>query len=294
MDILSTRGWSDYELLDSGNEERLERFGKYTLLRPDPQCIWIPRLSQQDWEMADAEFYKESSERGSWKVKTEMPESWEVIYKDLKFKLKLSPFKHTGLFPEQHVQWDWMRGKVKSRRSKVESEVNILNLFAYTGGATLAAAAEGAKVTHVDASKSAISWARENQAMSGLSEKPVRWILDDAMKFVSREIKRGVRYDGIILDPPIYGHGPTGETWDLMRDLPKLLNLCQQVLSEHPLFVVVNAYAVSASSIMLENTLQTALRNQKGSTSCGELVLEESTGGRQLSTGIFGRWEAQS
>jgi 23S rRNA (cytosine1962-C5)-methyltransferase len=285
MNVLSTKGFSDYELIDTGNGQRLERFGKYILVRPDPQIIWKPQKDDGVWQKADAVYVQQGS-KGSWENKGKIPEKWLLKYKDLSFYCKLTPFKHTGVFPEQSLHWDFIQDKLNS----FNGQANILNLFGYTGIASLAAAASGAKVTHVDASKPSISWARENQESSGLSEKPIRWILDDALKFVGREVKRGVKYDGIIMDPPIYGHGPEGETWDFNESFPKLMQLCRNVLSENPLFVIVNAYAISSSSIMLLNVLKDYLSDLGGSFEYGELALQEKDSERSLSTGIFARW----
>lgn len=278
MKILIPEGWNDYELLDSGKGRRLERFGRYTLNRPDPQAIWTPRRSESEWEKADYTFTTR------WEGKTPLPEKWEVTYNDLRFYARLTPFKHTGIFPEQAANWNWMREKISNDQCK------ILNLFGYTGAASLACAAEGAIVTHVDASRPAISWARENQERSGLAEKPIRWILDDALKFCEREVRRENHYDGIIMDPPIYGHGPTGEKWDFFESVPRLLDVCQQLLSDTPLFVLINAYAITASAIMLENLLEDMMKKYPGEIESGELVLQESESKRFLSTGIFARW----
>lgn len=272
--------WSDYELLDSGDGKRLERFGKYILARPDPQVIWAPGLDPAEWEKADAVFDKEK-----WIIKNRIPDKWLLTYKNLKFFAKLSPFKHTGVFPEQSAQWDFITEKIGAHGQTV----NILNLFGYTGIASLAAAAAGAKVTHIDASYPTIGWARENQTASGLEDKPIRWILDDAIKFTQREIKRGIKYDGIIMDPPIYGHGPKGEVWDFNKSLPELLKNCQRILSDEPLFIIINAYAISASAIMLQNILTDFTKKLGGKIEAGELALQEKSG-RLLSTGIFGRW----
>lgn len=277
--LITTSGWSDYELLDSGNGQRLERFGKYILVRPDPQSLWQSHLSRQEWDKADAIFQNDK-----WIIKSKMPDKWLMRYKGLSFWAKLTPFKHTGIFPEQSTQWDWIEEKVK----KAGRQVNILNLFAYTGIASLAAASAGAKVTHVDASRPAIGWAKENQDQSGLTNKPIRWILDDVLKFTQREIRRGVFYDGIIMDPPVYGHGPQGEKWDFNEDFPKLMENCRQILSKKPLFVLINAYAISASSVMLENVLQDLKLN--GKIEAGELTIKEAKRERLLSTGIFGSW----
>lgn len=279
MIILTTPNWSDYELLDTGNGFRLEKFGKYILKRPDPQILWKPKLSKSEWDKAMAVF-----ENDKWIIKTKMPNRWLMEYKDLKFWAKLSSFKHTGVFPEQASQWDFIQEKIKS----AGKQPHILNLFAYTGIASIACAKAGAKITHLDASRPAIGWAKENQRASGLLGDSIRWILDDAIKFTAREIKRGVKYDGIIMDPPVYGHGPEGEIWDFNKDLPKLLENCKQILSDKPLFIIINAYAVSSSAIMLENMLKDL--NLGGKIEAGELCLKESSSDRLLSTGIFARW----
>ena len=286
MTILSTPGWSDYELIDSGYEQRLERFGDIALVRPDPQALWEPKLDQKIWKSAHAFFKRESGDKGKWIFNSKVSDRWSIHYKDLSIILKLTPFKHTGLFPEQSLQWDWMSDKIASS----ETQPNVLNLFAYTGIASLALASAGAKVTHLDASKPAMNWFRENQSASNLLDKPIRLILDDALKFTAREIKRGVKYDGILMDPPIYGHGPKGERWDFHTSFPQLLKNCRELLSEKPLFVVVNAYAISASALMLENMLNDCFGQHGGKVEAGELALQESGSQRLLSTGIFGRW----
>ena len=304
MKILSTSGWEDYELLDTGYGMRLERFGPYRLTRPDPQIIWKPRLSKDQWENADAVF---DSEQKKWIIKNNMPEKWLLRYKNVAFYAKLSPFKHTGVFPEQILQWEWISSvmvyshlKDQTQRKGIAStqtprkDVRVLNLFGYTGIASLVCAAGGATVAHVDASRPTIGWARENQAASKLTDKPIRWILDDAVKFVQREVKRGVRYDGIIMDPPIYGHGPSGEKWDFNESFPKLLSLCRQVLTQKPLFILINAYAISSSSLMLENVLSDYVSDLGGKIDVGELALVEKSAGRLLSTGIFARWAKES
>jgi len=284
MELLTAHAWNDYELLDSGGGMRLERFGKYTISRPDPQCIWSKKLSAEVWKKADATFQREGTkDKGNWKCMTPMPDRWEVPYKSLKFWARLTPFKHTGIFPEQSIQWDYITDSIE----KVKRPVNVLNLFAYTGGATLAAASAGAQVTHVDGSKPAITWARANQELSGLTDKPVRWILEDVVKFVEREVRRGKKYDAIIMDPPVYGHGPEGEIWDFSRSFPHLLETCSKLLSGEPLFVLVNAYAITSSSIMLRNILDDLLPD--GVITFGELTLEENSK-RVLSTGLYARW----
>lgn len=282
---LINSGWEDYQLIDSGNGQKLERFGKYRLIRPDPDILWLPSLPQTEWE-ADAVFEKTNTDKGIWK--TENPSKWEMKYKNILFYAKLSPFKHTGVFPEQSLHWDWMQQLIE----KEKRQLNILNLFGYTGIASLIAASAGATVTHVDASYPAIGWGRENQKLSGLEEKPIRWIEDDVMKFVLREIKRGTKYDGIIMDPPTFGHGPKGERWEFTEMFPRLIELCQQVFSQHPVFLLVNAYAISSSSLMLENVFSDYFLKHAGKIETGELVLESSTK-KLLSTGIFGRWSME-
>lgn len=283
MKILSTSGWPDYELLDTGNGNRLERFGPYTLIRPDPQIIWRPKKLDQ-WGQADAIFTRTEKDKGVWEKRTSIPEKWLLKHKDLSFYCKLTSFKHTGVFPEQSLQWDWITEKIKG----ASRSINIINLFGYTGIASLAATSAGSRVTHVDASKSTIAWARENQLASNLADKPIRWILDDAVAFTKREVKRGIKYDAIVMDPPIYGHGPKGEVWNFNTSFPELMNICSQLLSTTPLFVLVNTYAISSSSIMLENVLGDFLHT--GTIESGELALQENDGGRLLSTGIFARW----
>jgi len=277
----------DYDLIDSGDGRRLERFGKYFLDRPDPQIIWKKTLSIGEWQKGDAFFERTTEDKGRWITRSKIPEKWQLKYKGIKFWAKLSPFKHTGIFPEQSWQWDYIFENVKSEGQGVK----VLNLFAYTGIASLFAAKAGAKVTHLDASKQAITWANENRALNGMEAAPIRWIIDDAVKFTAREIKRGVKYDAIIMDPPVYGHGPTGEVWDFNKNFPKLLENCKQILTSKPLFILVNAYAISSSSITLANTLNDYFRGLGGGIENGELTLKEKSAGRLLSTGIWARWE---
>jgi 23S rRNA (cytosine1962-C5)-methyltransferase len=281
MKILSTKGWEDYELLDSGNSRRLERFGQYTISKPDPQAIWQPTLSENEWEKIDAKFLEKD-----WAFNN-LPQKWPLSYKNVKFFAKLTPFKHTGVFPEQILNWEYMEEKILNAKK----EVNVLNLFGYTGIASLVCAANGAKVTHLDGSKPSITWARENQKLSGLLEKPIRWILDDAVEFTAREARRENLYDAIIMDPPVYGHGPNGEIWDFNKSFPELLKNCRKILSSNPAFVIVNAYAISSSSQMLANTMNDYLELPAEKIEFGELALEQQNK-RLLSTGIFGRFSA--
>lgn len=296
MLILTAKAWPDYELLDSGDGKRLERFGKYTLCRPDPQAIWKPYLPESVWQTAsDGVFIPSRSpeQRGRWETKKTLPDKWLFKYQNLSFWVKLSPFKHTGVFPEQSAHWEWMVALINSRKQQTPSpSINILNLFGYTGASSLVCAQTGAKVTHVDASYPAIGWARENQQASGLVDKPIRWIEDDCLKFVEREIKREVKYDGIILDPPVFGHGPGGRVWKFNDNFPKLLENCRKILSDHPLFVIANAYAISSSALMLENVFKDFFSNLGGNIESGELALEETSAKRLLSTGIFARWHS--
>lgn len=281
MNILILKEFPDYELLDSGKGMRLERFGKYLISKPDGQAIWSRSLDKSYWDKADAVY-----ENKKWIIKKPMPKSWIINYRDIKINAHLSAFKHLGLFPEQAVMWSWFAEIIK----KQEKKLRILNLFGYTGVASSVAAKYGAEVTHVDSSRPSVDWAYKNMISSGLSEKSIRWILDDVTKFVKREVKRGNKYDGIIMDPPVYGRGSSGEVWKLEKDLPNLLSNCRQILSDSPKFFIINAYAVSASAIMLENLMQDALKGLDGKIECGELVLQEKISKRLLSTGVFARW----
>jgi len=283
MQLLRTAGWQDYELLDSGNGMRLERFGQYVISKPDPQAIWKPALADSKWQMADGIF-----DNDIWQKKPKMLDKWILRYKDLKFYAKLTPFKHTGVFPEQVLNWEFIEDKIL----KAQKQVNVLNLFGYTGIASLVAAKAGAKVTHVDGSKPSITWARENQTLSGLLDKPIRWLLDDAVEFTAREARRGKVYDAIIMDPPVYGHGPNGETWDFNKSFPILLENCKKILGSDPLFVIVNAYAISSSSLMLVNTMEDYLGLNPSKIEYGELALEQKSNGRLLSTGLFARYSS--
>lgn len=291
LSILKPVGWESYELIDSGNGEKLERYGDVIIRRPDPQIVWSPTLPPIEWNKADATFSKTYGDKGEWHTTKRLPEFWLMPWEDLRVTVRLTPFKHTGVFPEQSAHWAWMREQlISQKKEKPSYQPHILNLFAYTGMASVVCAHAGAKVTHVDASRSAIAWAKNNQQASGLDERSIRWILDDVIKFVGREIKRGVKYDGILMDPPIYGHGPNGETWDFPVSFPHLLELCKEILVAEPLFVIVNAYAISSSALALGNVLQETMAAHAGTITTGELVLEETTAHRLLSTGIFARW----
>lgn len=273
--------WTDYELIDSGDGMKLERFGNYTVARPDPRAIWRP-YSGDVWNDANARFVRSSSTEGRWDIKKNPPIPWKVSYKHLTFVLKPTSFKHVGVFPEQATNWNWIAGQVHS------DAIKVLNLFAYTGGATLAAAAAGATVTHVDSVKSAIDWANENIAASNLKGKPVRWIEEDVMKFVLREGKRGNMYDAVILDPPRFGRGTKGEVWKIEEDLASLLQAVKQVLSDRVRFILLNAYTADLSPLVLHHMLVDLMK--MGTVTFGELTLQESTGKRLLPSGIFARW----
>lgn len=286
--IESTKPEKGYELLDSGEGEKLERYGKYIFRRPDPQALWEKNLSQTEWEAAHASFRRDG-QKGDWILKSGLPERWEIEFGELKFWIRPTSFKHTGLFPEQKTNWDWMRETIQ----KAKRPVTVLNLFGYTGGASIAAAQAGASVTHIDGSKVAIKWGKENAELSGLGSKPIRWILEDAREFVRREIKRGNKYDGILLDPPAFGHGPNKELWKIEDHLPELLKMCSEILSENPVFFLVNGYASGYSAIAYENNLKPMLEKFGGEFEKGEITIEESKTGRLLPCGIFARWSAQ-
>lgn len=278
--------WKNYEILDMANGEKLERWGNVILIRPDPQIIWKNKSFPQKWDMANARYNRSSSGGGGWKYNKKMPESWKIKYKDLTFNIKPMGFKHTGLFPEQAVNWDWMISKIK----KAKREINVLNLFAYTGGATVACSYAGAKVCHVDSSKGMTTWAKENLASSGLSDRPVRFIVDDVVKFVNREIRRGHKYDGIVMDPPSYGRGTNGEVWKFEDNIADLVELCTKVLSDNPLFFLINSYTTGISSTVLENILRLNIKKD-GKLSHGEIGLPMTNSKLILPCGIYGRWE---
>jgi 23S rRNA (cytosine1962-C5)-methyltransferase len=279
--------WTEYELLDSGHGEKLERFGSYILVRPDPRAIWEKTLPEDTWQKADAIFQRLNPNSGEWEIKSPPPSPWRMRYKNLIFTLRPTEFKHVGIFPEQAVNWNWLTKIIAGR------PLNILNLFAYTGGATMAALAAGAKVTHLDAAKSTLTWANENLQASGLSNKPVRWIEDDALKFVLRERKRGNTYDGIIMDPPRFGRGSKGEVWKLENDLAMLTHACGEILTKNPVFILVNAYTADISSIALDRLVADMTKKYHGTQSFGELALKETSSEKLLPNGIFTRWSSE-
>ena len=284
-----TKDWRDYELLDCSGGERLERWGNVILIRPDPQVIWNTPKTHPMWQKADARYVRSSQGGGHWEYRKELPESWKINYKDLTFKISPTGFKHTGLFPEQAVNWDMMREKIAG----AGRNIRVLNLFAYTGGASLAAAAAGASVCHVDAAKGMVHWARENAELSGLSERPMRWIVDDCAKFVEREIRRGSFYDAIILDPPSYGRGPGGEVWKLEDQIYDLVGLCAGVLTENPLFVLLNSYTTGLSASTMAYVLGANMKKFGGSVSAEEIGLPVTASGMALPCGSSAIWTAE-
>ena len=278
--------WKDYEVLDTSGGEKLERWGDYLLVRPDPQVIWNTPKDLPGWRKMNGHYYRSSKGGGEWEF-VNLPKQWEIAYKDLRFNLKPFSFKHTGLFPEQAVNWDWFSDKIKNAGRPVK----VLNLFAYTGGATLAAAAAGAAVTHVDASKGMVNWAKENAKSSGLEAAPIRWLVDDCMKFVEREIRRGNHYDGIIMDPPSYGRGPKGEIWKIEDSIYDFIKLCTQILSDAPLFFLVNSYTTGLAPAVLTYMLSTELKRFGGHVDSQEIGLPVTKTGLVLPCGASGRWE---
>lgn len=285
--LLTTTAQKDYELLDSGEGQKLERFGNFVVSRPDPQALWMKRLPQSEWDKAGAR-YETVEKEGKWVIEKNIPASWPISLGNLSFMIKPASFKHVGVFPEQFLNWQWIE-----KACATQEKPKVLNLFGYTGGASLAALKGGAEVVHVDGSKTAVSGASENANLSGVGDKPVRWIVDDARVFVKREIKRGHKYDGIILDPPAFGRGPKGEVWKIEDDLLPLLKLCGELLSDHPLFFLLNGYASGYSSIAYEANLKALMEGKKGTLEHGELTIEESGSGRLLPAGIFARWQGR-
>ncbi len=285
-----SENWKEYELLDASDGERLERWGKYILVRPDPQIIWKNTKEHPLWNKADGIYRRSSGGGGGW-VKSKMPEQWTVGYGDLNFRIKPMGFKHTGLFPEQAANWDWFSGLIKN----ADRPIKVLNLFAYTGGATMAAAKAGAQVVHVDASKGMVAMAKENAQLCGLADAPIRYIVDDCKKFVEREIRRGNKYDGIIMDPPSYGRGPNGEVWKLEDNIDELITLVSRVLSDEPLFFLVNSYTTGLSPMTMGYIVDLKVTSRYGGyTEAGELGLKVSQSGLVLPCGASTRWQSKS
>lgn len=287
-------GWQDYQLIDCSEGEKLERWGKYLLIRPDPQIVWSLSEKQKSplWQKADARYLRSKTGGGHWEVYRKLPDVWKIGYKGLTFGIKPMGFKHTGLFPEQAANWDWMQGIIKNSG---RNDVNVLNLFAYTGGATVAVSKAGASVCHVDASKGMVGWAKENAGLSGLAERPIRYIVDDVKKFVEREIRRGRKYDGIVMDPPSYGRGPNGEVWKIEQELFDLIALCTKVLSDKPLFFLINTYTTGLSGSVMENIFRlTLLKQFGGSFAVDEVGLPVENLGLRLPCGYSSRWCSSS
>lgn len=288
--------WKDYEVIDTSNGEKLERWGDYILVRPDPQVIWDTPKTLKGWKKMNGHYHRSSKGGGEWEF-FDLPQQWQITYnspsfqKPLIFNLKPFSFKHTGLFPEQAANWDWFGKKiVNAKKNSPERQIKVLNLFAYTGGATLACSAAGASVTHVDASKGMVTWAKENAASSGLSDAPIRWIVDDCVKFVQREIRRGNHYDAVIMDPPSYGRGPKGEIWKIEEAIHPLVKLCSQLLSDEPLFFLINSYTTGLQPAVLSYMLNTELKRFNGTVDSEEVGLPVSSNGLVLPCGASGRW----
>ena len=279
--------WKDYEIIDMANGEKLENWGRYTLIRPDPQIIWKTKTFPDKWKNANATYKRSKTGGGAWNYRTKLPASWQIKYGNLIFNIKPMGFKHTGLFPEQAVNWDWMMYKIKNSRRPIK----VLNLFAYTGGATVACLTAGASVCHVDSSKGMVAWAKENVISSNLQDKPIRYIVDDVIKFVQREIRRGNTYDAIIMDPPSYGRGTSGEVWQFEENIADLVELCTKVLSNNPLFFLINSYTTGISPEVLSNILKINLKKYSGKITSGEIGLPMKSSNLILPCGIFGRWE---
>jgi 23S rRNA (cytosine1962-C5)-methyltransferase len=285
---LITRAWSDYALLDSGHGRKLERYGPYTVVRPEPQCMWAPR-DPAAFDLADAVFDPtDEDEAGRWRFRGKPVETFPLAWRDVRFTGRFTPFRHLAFFPEQAANWEWLDARVRALERP-----RILNLFGYTGVASLACAAAGAEVTHVDASKKSVAWARENAEMSGLAERPIRWIVEDARKYVAREVRRGSKYHGIILDPPKYGRGPTGEVWRLFEDLPELLADCAALLGDDASFLLVNGYAARISGLSLAHLTAQATATRGGVIDWGELALsEDGPDARAIGLSFYARWSA--
>lgn len=283
------KDWKEYEILDMANGEKLEKWGNIILVRPDPQIIWKEKSFPEKWEKVNATYHRSKTGGGAWEYKSNLPKSWQIQYKELTFNIKPMGFKHTGLFPEQASNWDWMMDKIR----KSNRTIKVLNLFAYTGGASVACLAAGASVCHVDSSKGMVAWAKENVISSGLEKKPIRYLVDDVVKFVNREIRRGNTYDAIIMDPPSYGRGANGEVWQFEENIYELIKLCQKVLSNNPLFFLINSYTTGISSTVLENMLRlTVNKEYKGKVTAGEVGLPMKDSNLILPCGIYGRWES--
>ena len=281
------KNWNDYEIIDMAEGKKLERWGKYILVRPDPQIIWKEKNFPEKWKKANAIYNRSRTGGGAWEFKNRLPASWQIRYKDLIFNIKPMGFKHTGLFPEQAANWEWMINKIRQSKRPIK----VLNLFAYTGGATVACLYAGASVCHVDSSKGMVAWAKENVISSKLQDRPVRYIIDDVIKFVQREIRRGNKYDAIIMDPPSYGRGTSGEVWQFENNISDLVNLCTNILSDKPLFFLMNSYTTGISSEVLSNILRINMKKYRGKITNGEVGLPMAQYDLVLPCGLFSRWE---
>ena len=288
--VMRTTGWGDYELIDSGSGRKLERYGRFRVVRPEPQCLWTPALPDADWASAEAVFDPEGDEdTGRWRFSQAMEPSFPLAWREVKFQGRFTSFRHLGFFPEQAANWAYVDDQVRA----AGRPIRLLNLFGYTGVASLVAAAAGAQVTHVDASKKAIGWARENAELAGLADRPIRWICEDARRYVQREVRRGSRYDGIILDPPKYGRGPNGEVWRLYEDLPGMIADCAALLSDEARFLIANVYAERISGLAVGSLLRQALAGRSGRIDWGELALVEQGGERAKNDSPTARWSAE-
>lgn len=287
---ITTSGWKDYELLDSGKSRKLERFGKILLSRFEPQASWKTALPLSHWQQSEADFQiTKGSNAGQWKTQSDFSREWQITYKNITFELRVQQSRHIGIFPEQCIGWDWITEKISS----ADHPIHVLNLFAYTGAATLFAARAGAQVTHVDASRSAVKWGQTNQKLNELDKLPIRWIVDDALKFAQREIRRGVKYDAIILDPPRFGRGPKGETWKFEKSIPDLLTACEDLLSDNPAFIYMTAYDVPCLPQDMAEWLSILTKPYSGQVEYGQLVQKETSAGRMINQAMFARWFAK-
>ncbi len=286
--VMRTRGWADYALLDSGGGRKLERYGRWTVVRPEAQCLWAPALAPDVWAGAHAVFEAgDEEDAGRWTLSADPPPAaWPMAWGRARFQARLTAFRHLAVFPEQAANWDWL----SRRLGQIGPGARVLNLFGYTGVASLVAAAAGATVTHVDASRKAVAWARENAAVSGLEGAPIRWICEDARKYVQRELRRGSRYDGIILDPPKYGRGPAGEVWRLYDDLPAMVAACAALLDQDAAFLLLNAYSERLSGLAMANLMAQSLTGRGGRIDWGELTIVEADGDRGMGLSVFARW----
>ena len=285
--MLLVKDFDDYEIISMSDGEKLEKWGNYYLLRPDPEIIWHDTINKG---IVCAHYHRSNKGGGYWEEIKKLPRSWQINYKDLTFNVKLMGFKHTGVFPEQSINWDFMMNKIEEEKSKSKKPIKVLNLFAYTGCASVACLKAGAEVVHVDSSRGMVEWAKENVKSSGLEDKPIRFLVDDVKKFVNREIRRGNKYDAIIMDPPSYGRGANGEVWDIEKNLNYLVSICSEILSDKPLFFIINSYTAGLSPIVIDNILKLCMKDKKGKITSGELGIKANNG-LILPCGVYGRYE---